>query len=285
MHSLTRSRQKTLKPLFLLLALLGFGCYPLLSLSQNVSDALARALDAYVNRTPLAEPLKSLSRSSAIEIQDLIVMNLAPDYGLVSGYLREPLRQEAALGVLLENMFTSTGATLQAAAKADQRVFLSWAVRIRKAGLSESSGPAEITGAIAELIPAVVLQDVLINASDQDNWSAITALNAGVRYVVLGAPVAFSAHSAIPGLRAELLGRSGQQLAVGDGVSSETTDVALLIHNMVVALSTRGRSVREGELLVLGPVGQAVALTQPGRVTANFRIGAEERRIVFPIRP
>lgn len=285
MHSLTRSRQKALKPFFLLLALLGLSCYPLLSLSQGVSDALARALDAYVNRTPLVEPLKALSRSSAIEIQDLIVMNLVPDYGLVSGYWREPLRPDAALGVLLENMFTSTGATLQAATKADQRVFLSWAVRIRKAGLSESSGPAEITAAIAELIPAVVLQDVLINASDQDNWSAITAINAGVRYVVLGSPVAFGPHSVIPGLRAELLGRSGQQLAAGDGVSSETTDVALLIHKMMVELSTRGRSVRDGELLVLGPVGRAVALTQPGRITANFRIGAEERRIVFAIRP
>ena len=104
--------------------------------SEKGQGALNQALEAVNTRQQMADPLPEREAGLAVEVQDLLVMNLAPDYGGVVGYLCSAAAdQEMVVSVLLENMFTSSGATLDTAQGSEQTVQLGWMLRVRPEGI------------------------------------------------------------------------------------------------------------------------------------------------------
>ena len=252
-------------------------------------EALAQALASFNAREQMASPLPELGASLAIEIQDLLVLNLAPDYGGGVGYLCERAGDgETVVAALLENMFSSSGATLYDAKGSEQIVQLGLLVRVRSEAILEADAASSLQAHFSELIPAVIVRDQLLSKEQTDDWAAMTAVNAGVRYLVLGEPwpIPPSAGADILSapLKAILTGKAGAALTGGQGLAGNQK-AGPAVWELQQRLASRGRTLRPGELLSLAPVGPAVVLGGVGRVTARFETVLGERQIVFALRP
>ncbi|HIE75009.1 MAG TPA: hypothetical protein EYP93_02110, partial [Gammaproteobacteria bacterium] len=158
--------------------------------ANPAQEALALVLKAYVDRQRLAGPLPDLAVSKAIEVQDFLMMNLAPDYGSVAGYQRDSGTNGALLStVLLENMFTTSGATLHRARDSNPSVELELLVRVGSERINKADTLAALAAQISEVLPAVEVRDQLLVATQRLDSAALIAINGGVRYLVLGRPL------------------------------------------------------------------------------------------------
>ena len=256
--------------------------------SGKGQGALNQALEAFATRQQMADPLPEMEAGTAVEVQDLLVMNLAPDYGGVAGYLCSAAAdQEMVVSALLENMFTSSGATLDTAPGSEQIVQLGWMLRVRPEGIETGDAASPWYEYFSELIPAVIVRDSLLRQEQQGDWSAMTMVNAGVRYLVLGMPwvIAKSEGAAILSapLEAMLMDNGGKTLAKGSSLSGDREALSV-IKELRAKLSARGRSLRASDLVLLGPMGSGVPLGAVGRLTAEFSTPLGDRRIVFAAR-
>ncbi|MGA0343233.1 MAG: hypothetical protein ACO3RT_04830 [Arenicellales bacterium] len=253
--------------------------------SEAPRAALERVIEAYASRTQLTSELPAFDLQTMVEIQDYLALDIGRDYGLVSGYLFDRATQPLLIGLLLENMFSSTGATLQASAGANQVVFLAWAVRINRDLTYPQSEGFSLEAVVAELIPAVVFLDELLPAAQRTQAAALTAVNLGLRYVVLGQPITGVDWSAAGGFHSEILGPKDAVLSEGVGLPGASSDAGALVRLAAEHLHNRGRSLREGDVVVLGRLGEGALLNEARKVTARFQAGRDERRIVFAVRP
>ena len=256
--------------------------------SEKGQGALNQALEAFNTRQQMADPLPEMETGLAVEVQDLLVMNLAPDYGGVVGYLCSAAAdQEMVVSVLLENMFTSSGATLDTAQGSEQTVQLGWMLRVRPEGIEIVDAASPWYEYFSELIPVVIVRDSLLGQEQQGDWSAMTMVNAGVRYLVLGMPwtIAKGEGAAILAtpLEAMLMDNGGKTLAKGSSLSGDREALGV-IKELRAKLSARGRSLRASDLVLLGPMGSGATLGAVGRLTAKFSTPLGDRRIVFAAR-
>ncbi len=256
--------------------------------SEKGQGALNQALEAFTTRQQMADPLPEMEAGLAVEVQDLLVMNLAPDYGGVAGYLCSAAAdQEMVVAALLENMFTSSGATLDTAPGSEQTVQPGWMLRVRPEGIETVDAASPWYEHFSELIPAVIVRDSLLAQEQQGDWSAMTMVNAGVRYLVLGMPWTITegegaAILAAP-LEAMLMDNEGKTLAKGSSLSGGREALSV-IKELRAKLAARGRSLRASDLVLLGPMGSGAPLGAVGRLTAEFSTPLGDRRIVFAAR-
>ena len=252
-------------------------------------EALEQTLESFAARQKMTTLLPQLNASVAIEVQDLLLMNLAPDYGGVAGYLCELAADgRTVVAPVLENMFTSSGATLYGAKGSEQSAQLGWLLRVRGEVAGNVGTAPSVHGYFSELIPAVIVRDRLLREKQQNLWAALTVVNAGVRYLILGAPWSISESDGgelLNGLmEAGLVDRGGEILTSGVGLLGNREPLSA-VAELQELLAARGRTLRAGDLVSLGPVGPAVALGGIGRVTARFSTVLGGRRIVFAMRP
>ena len=139
----------------------------------------------------------------------------------------------------------------------------------------------------SELIPVVIVRDSLLGQEQQGDWSAMTMVNAGVRYLVLGMPwvIAKGEAAAILAapLEARVMDNGGKTLAKGSSLSGDREALGV-IKELRAKLSARGRSLRASDLVLLGPMGSGAPLGAVGRLTAKFSTPLGDRRIVFAAR-
>ena len=252
-------------------------------------EALEQTLESFAARQKMTTLLPQLNASVAIEVQDLLLMNLAPDYGGVAGYLCELAADgRTVVAPVLENMFTSSGATLYGAKGSEQSAQLAWLLRVRGEVAGNVGTAPSVHGYFSELIPAVIVRDRLLREKQQNLWAALTVVNAGVRYLILGTPWSISESDGgelLNGLmEAGLIDRGGEILTKGLGLLENREPLSAVVE-LQELLAARGRTLRAGDLVSLGPVGPAVALGGIGRVTARFSTVLGGRRIVFAMRP
>ena len=256
--------------------------------SEKGQGALNQALEAFTTRQQMADPLPEMEAGLAVEVQDMLVMNLAPDYGGVAGYLCSAAAdQEMVVSALLENMFTSSGATLDTAPGSEQTVQPGWMLRVRPEGIETVDAASPWYEYFSELIPMVIVRDSLLRQEQQGDWSAMTMVNAGVRYLVLGMPWTITegegaAILAAP-LEVMLMDNEGKTLAKGSSLSGGREALSV-IKELRAKLSARGRSLRASDLVLLGPMGSGAPLGAVGRLTAEFSTPLGDRRIVFAAR-
>ena len=139
----------------------------------------------------------------------------------------------------------------------------------------------------SELIPTVVIRDRLLAAAQKGDWSAMTMINTGVRYLVLGMPWQITKEE-----RATLFGAPLEAL-LADDAEKKLAEASILsaggkgsgrINQLQERLFARGRLLRGSDLVWLGPTGSGVPLGEVGRLTANFSSPLGQRRIVFALR-
>ena len=256
-------------------------------------DRFHEAREAFVERKKLKSPLSDIDLKTAIEIQDLLMLDVAAEFGSTAGYFQaltpggRPL-----LGVLLENMFTSTGATVVASNSADLQLAPAWVLRlgsINSTTVSQASEVDDLASITSELIPAVLIRDDLMGEPNSEAITSQTAVNLGIRYVVMGHPISLSGHGglqAVSGtLNATLLDSDGVTLSEGDRLTPDGARISLLIRKIAGGLKARGRQLRANDLIILGSAGPVAVLNQSPRVVGRFEAGAETRKIVLAIRP
>ena len=224
----------------------------------------------------------------AVEVQDLVMMNLAPDYGGVAGYWWSVAsNQDMVVSCLLENMFTSSGATLDLSRGADQVAHLGWMLRVGQKGIGAMDEVTPWHESFSELIPTVVIRDELLASEQEGDWSAMTMNNTGVRYIVMGMPWQITKEEGVTlfggPLEVLLADHSGEKLAGATAVST-TLDMSGMINQLREKLSARGRLLRSADLVWLGPTGSGAALSGTERLSADFSTPLGQRRIVFAIR-
>lgn len=256
--------------------------------SESGQVALSMALEAFESRQQMVHPLQVIEPSLAVEVQDLVMMNLAPDYGGVAGYWWSVAsNQDMVVSCLLENMFTSSGAALDLAGGAEQVAHLGWMLRVRPQGIGAMDEATPWYESFSELIPTVVIRDRLLAAAQKGDWSAMTMINTGVRYLVLGMPWQITKEE-----RATLFGAPLEAL-LADDAEKKLAEASILsaggkgsgrINQLQERLFARGRLLRGSDLVWLGPTGPGVPLGEAGRLTANFSSPLGQRRIVFALR-
>ena len=256
-------------------------------------DRFHEAREAFVERKKLKSPLSDIDLKTAIEIQDLLMLDVAAEFGSTAGYFQaltpggRPL-----LGVLLENMFTSTGATVVASNSADLQLAPAWVLRlgsINSTTVSQASEVDDLASITSELIPAVLIRDDLMGEPNSEAITSQTAVNLGIRYVVMGHPISLSGHGglqAVSGtLNATLLDSDGVTVSEGDRLTPDGARVSLLIRKIAGGLKARGRQLRANDLIILGSAGPVAVLNDSPRVVGRFEAGAETRKIVLAIKP
>ena len=283
-----RCQRKGLTRRFLAFGVLFLGAISIVSADAG-QEALEQTLESFAARQKMTTLLPQLNASVAIEVQDLLLMNLAPDYGGVAGYLCELAADgRTVVAPVLENMFTSSGATLYGAKGSEQSAQLAWLLRVRGEVAGNVGTAPSVHGYFSELIPAVIVRDRLLREKQQTLWAALTVVNAGVRYLILGTPWSISESDGgelLNGLmEAGLIDRGGEILTKGLGLLGNREPLSA-VAELQELLAARGRTLRAGDLVSLGPVGPAVALGGIGRVTARFSTVLGGRRIVFAMRP
>lgn len=283
-----RCQRRGLTRRFLAFGVLFLGAISIVSADAG-QEALEQTLESFAARQKMTTLLPQLNASVAIEVQDLLLMNLAPDYGGVAGYLCELAADgRTVVAPVLENMFTSSGATLYGAKGSEQSAQLGWLLRVRGEVAGNVGAALSVHGYFSELIPAVIVRDQLLRENQQNLWAALTVVNAGVRYLILGAPWSISESDGgelLNGLmEAGLIDRGGEILTKGLGLLGNREPLSA-VAELQELLAARGRTLRAGDLVSLGPVGPAVALGGIGRVTARFSTVLGGRRIVFAMRP
>ena len=261
---------------------------PSASGSEIGQAAVDQALEAFQSRQQMVHLLPQIDPDLAVEVQDLVMMNLAPDYGGVAGYWWSVAsNQDMVVSCLLENMFTSSGATLDLSRGADQVAHLGWMLRVGKKGIGAMDEVTPWHESFSELIPTVVIRDKLLASEQKGDWSAMTMTNTGVRYIVMGMPWQITKEEGVTlfggPLEALLADHSGQKLAGARAVST-TRDMSGMINQLRERLSARGRILRSADLVWLGPAGSGVALGETERLSADFSTPLGQRRIVFAIR-
>ena len=283
-----RCQRRGLTRRFLAFGVLFLGAISIVSADAG-QEALEQTLESFAARQKMTTLLPQLNASVAIEVQDLLLMNLAPDYGGVAGYLCELAADgRTVVAPVLENMFTSSGATLYGAKGSEQSAQLAWLLRVRGEVAGNVGTAPSVHGYFSELIPAVIVRDRLLREKQQNLWAALTVVNAGVRYLILGTPWSISESDGgelLNGLmEAGLIDRGGEILTKGLGLLGNREPLSA-VAELQELLAARGRTLRAGDLVSLGPVGPAVALGGIGRVTARFSTVLGGRRIVFAMRP
>ena len=255
---------------------------------KPAQEALALAVKAYVDRQALTGPLPNLAISKAIAVQDFLVMNLAPDYGSVAGYQRDSSPGGALFSaVLLENMFTSSGATLHRARGCKQSVELTLLVRVGSERINKAGTLAAVAAEISEVLPAVEVRDQLLVARQRLDSAALIAINGGVRYLVLGGPLVVPSSMTVDdwagAFVAHLFQRDENIVSHGSGLVTGTGPLQAVLE-LKQLLRKRGRFLKAGDLLALGSIGFAVEPDTNGRFEAGFKTPFGSGRVVFALR-
>ena len=189
-------------------------------------------------------------------------------------------------GVIYEPMLLKNGTTLDAAFGAKPLFEADLLVRVADARINQAKTPAQVLQAIEQVIPALELPDLVVEAPGKLNGAAMAAINVGGRYFVTGTPIAVQ-HTpqfldALANMKVLLLGDS-QLLDSGFGrdvLEHPLNAVVWLAKDMARA----GASMKKGDLISLGSfsrlhppkAGIAVEVVYQGlpgnpAVTVSFR--------------
>ncbi len=270
----------------LTLAVAFVACCPWPTLAASPQDALAAVLAAYTRLEPVNKPL-GLSASDAETVQRMVVLNLRPQWGEIAGYkaaLTSPPAQarfgvsEPVSGVLLDNMFTSTGAIIDRARAVKPVIEADLLVRVADERINDATTGAGILAFLSEAIPFLELPDLMYADMQGLTGADISAINAGARLGATGEPVDLTVLEDA----AERLGAFTVKLVDGDGnVLGRGIGEALLGHPLEAALwlkndlARRGYRLEAGDLLSLGSLGPPLAIDGLTRITATYEGLAE----------
>ena len=229
-----------------------------------LDDAQTAALVAnYVNKKPSPNP-EGLSDADGACSRAKFNQLLAQQTGdKVVGYkagLTNPAVQKRfnasapVWGALYAPMLLQDGATVDAAFGARPLFEADLLVRVSSDGINQAKTPEQVLQHIDQVIPAIELPDLMVEAPPKLNGAAVAAINVGARYFVLGAPITVKQTQdfadSLASMRVLVMG-GGEDMDSGFG--RDVLDHPL---NAVVWLAQdlqkQGLSLKKGDLVSVG---------------------------------
>lgn len=229
-----------------------------------LSDAeVATIADSYMAKKPAPNP-EGLSDADGACTRAKLNAQLAPKIGgAVVGYkagLTNPAVQKRfnatapVWGVLYAPMMLGDGATVDAAFGARPLFEADLLVRISDAAINQAKTPEEAIRSIDQVIPAIELPDLVVEAPPKLNGAAIAAINVGARWFVVGKPIPVDRRiemlDALQGMKVVVMG-GGEDLDAGFG-----RDVLEHPLNAVIWLAQdlqkNGMALKKGDLVSVG---------------------------------
>ncbi len=280
----------------MLLAATCVAAWPLAAGAACLSDTEAAALVAnYLNRKPAANPEGLNDADGACTRAKVNKYLLQQIGGEVVGYkagLTNPAVQKRfnasapVYGVLYSPMLLRDGATVDATFGARPLYEADLLVRVRDSLVNRASTPEEVVRHIDQVIPAIELPDLVVEAPGKLNGAAIAAINVGARHFVLGQPIPVVPTTPVAdALQNMIVIVSGPEGELDRGKGSDVLEHPL---NAVIwlarELQKQGLALRKGDLVSVGSFsklmppkpGQAIQVRYQGLpgdpvVRVNFK--------------
>ena len=249
--------------------------------NADQKQALADAVNAYSQLSPI-KSAPELSLEQAEEVQKLLILTLRPQWGEIVGYkaglTAKPAQQRFGVeqpvsGVFLENMFTSTGSTIDSNAGVNLLLEADLLVRVKDDSFNQASNAAEALSGLSQVIPFLEIPDLMFAKDVALSGSNIIAINVGARYGVMGAPIALDtlddAVTRLKNFQVQLEDENGHEIGSGKGE-------ALMGHPLTAAiwlrdsLKRQGIELKAGDLLSLGGMSKPRPLKGLQRVKAIY---------------
>jgi 2-keto-4-pentenoate hydratase len=261
-----------------------------------LSDTEAAALVAnYLNKKPAATP-EGLNDADATctraKVNKFLVQQtgakaIGYKAGLTNPAVQKRFNATAPVwGVLFAPMLLQDGATVEAAFGARPLFEADLLVRVSDARISQAKTPEQVLQYIDQVIPAIELPDLVVEAPPKLNGAGVAAINVGARYFVAGAPIAVKRTQefadSLASMKVLVMG-GGQDLDTGFGrdvLDHPLYAVAWLAQD----LQKQGLSLKKGDLVGVGSfsklmppkAGQKVEVQYQGlpdnpSVTVTFR--------------
>jgi 2-keto-4-pentenoate hydratase len=229
-----------------------------------LSDVEAAALVAnYLNKTPAATPQGltdadgACTRAKVNRFLEQQTGAKAVGYkaGLTNPAVQKRFGASAPVwGVLYAPMILADGATVEAAFGARPLFEADLLVRVADARVNQAKTPEQVLQHIDQVIPAIELPDLVVEAPPKLNGAAVTAINVGARYFVTGTPIPVK-HTpefanSLASMKVVVMG-NGDDLDKGFG-----SDVLEHPLNAVVwlaqDLARNGMALKKGDLVSVG---------------------------------
>ena len=229
-----------------------------------LTDLEAAAIVAnYLNKKPAANP-EGLSDADGACSRAKVNRFLAQQTGAqVVGYkagLTNPAVQKRfnasapVWGVLYAPMMLKDGATVDAAFGARALFEADLLLRVSDARINQAKTPEQVLQFIDQVIPAIELPDLVVEAPPKLNGAAIAAINVGARWFVTGAPIPVQRTPAfaesLAGMKVVVMGGDAD---LDTGFGRDVLDHPL---NAVVwlaqDLARNGMALKKGDLVSVG---------------------------------
>lgn len=228
-----------------------------------LTDAeVAVLVDAYLARKPAPNP-HGLSAADAACTRAKFNARLGSTLGTVVGYkagLTNPAVQkrfgasEPAWGMLYAPMMLKSGAAVDAAFGARPLFEADLLVRIGSDAINQAKTPEQAIFAVDEIIPAIELPDLLVEAPAELDGAALAAINVGARTFVVGTPIPAQRKiellDALSGMKVLVQG-NGQDLDSGRGFDVLDHPLNAVIW-LAQDLQKHGLALKKGDLVSVG---------------------------------
>jgi 2-keto-4-pentenoate hydratase len=189
-------------------------------------------------------------------------------------------------GVLYAPMLLKDGASVEAAFGARPVFEADLLVRVSDARISQAKTPEQVLQYIDQVIPAIELPDLVVEAPPKLNGAGVAAINVAARYFVTGSPIDVKRTQAfadsLASMRVQVMG-GGQDLDTGFGRDVLDHPLNAVIW-LAQDLQKHGLALKKGDLVSVGSfsklmppkAGQKVEVQYQGlpdnpSVTVNFR--------------
>lgn len=265
---------------------------------QSVADeAVAEAVLSAYREAIATGALDIDDMPRAIEVQQHVVQSLQTTLGDIVGY-KAALTNAAAqarfgvngpvLGVLLAGMLRPQGSVFELAQGVDLWLEADLILRIGSESVNQAQTFGEFIAALDAVIPFVEVPDRLAGRDTQLTGAAFTAINAGARYGITGAPVrlgpALDWARLLQGLRVSVTDGEGRVLALGGGEAALGHPLTALrwIRDELLA---RGLRLQSGDLVSVGTLASPL-VPRPGQVyqVIYAGLGAHPQAVVVGFR-
>jgi 2-keto-4-pentenoate hydratase len=251
--------------------------------SECLSDVQAAAIVAnYLTRTPAATP-ENLSTADGECTRAKVNKYLAQQVGgKVIGYkagLTNPAVQKRfnasapVYGVLYAPMMLNDGATVDAKFGARPLFEADLLVRVRDPLVNRAKTPEEVERHIDQVIPAIELPDLVVDAPPKLNGAAIAAINVGARYFVMGAPIPVVPTTPLAeALRTMVVVVTGPEGELDRGKGSDVLEHPLnAVLWLAQDLHRQGLALQRGDLVSVGSFSKLFPPKPGQRIVVHYQ--------------
>lgn len=250
-------------------------------------EGTANTLFKSFTKTNAVETELDVDSELAIEVQNFYIALLRPTWGMDVGYAALATQsahegQSPPTGILLENMFTGTRATISRSLGIDMQAAAELYFRVKSADLNFAVNREEVLRSLHSVIPGVRLSDTLVSEHVPHDRSVLSAANLEVRMCVLGGPLDLDSDldwiERLSSFDIAMFDQDKQQIATkGASMSVHPLDAVLATRDALVA---RGIQVVEGDILAIGTLTDHIGVGELSRLRVEFE-GLSDEQPVF----